>query len=184
MDLTFELHQDLKPELCEDIIKRFEQDQRKHPGQTGGGLMPDTKNSLDLVISRLPEWEDIVKILDSKLEENLKKYQEFLTEKVPPNCIGVLHTWHNGYQIQKSGHYKWHHDARIEYGKERVLTFIWYLNTLKNEQEGHTGFLHKSIKPETGKFVFFPATWDYIHCGFPTENKYIITGWTWQEVWK
>jgi Rps23 Pro-64 3,4-dihydroxylase Tpa1-like proline 4-hydroxylase len=78
-------------------------------------------------------------------------------------------------KIQKSGKYEWHSDACNQTKEERVLTFIWYLNT--KDQDGETDFLYKKIKPHTGKLVIFPATWDYIHRGCPTENKYIITGW-------
>ena len=177
LDLTFEITNNLSPSLCKDIIERFEKDERKQHGHTGNGFTPDMKNSIDLLINRFTEWDDVVKVLDEKLLENLKTYQDFLFDKTP-NKYMVLDTWHTGYQIQKSGFYRWHHDSSIKFGRERILTFIWYLNTI--EEGGHTGFLHKSVKPETGKFLFFPATWDYIHCGFDANNKYIITGWMWR----
>jgi hypothetical protein len=178
MDLTYVIDGNLKPELCKDIIEKFEKDKRQSPGYTGGGLNTEMKTSLDLMFSRFADWEDVVKILDEKMKENLQKYQEFLQERLPNN-YNVLDTWHSGYQLQKSGHYRWHHDSRIEHGRERIVTFIWYLNTI--EEGGHTGFLYKSVKPETGKFVFFPSTWDYVHCGFPSKDKYIITGWLWRD---
>lgn len=177
MDLVFEKRNNLPPELCAQIIQRFESDDRKFPGSTAGGFNTDMKNSLDLMISNLTEWEDIVRILDDKLKRNMTIYQEFLYSKLP-NGYNILDTWHSSYQIQKSGHYRWHHDSKIEYGRERVLTFIWYLNTIENG--GETGFIFKNVKPETGKFVFFPSTWDYVHCGFDAKDKYIITGWMWK----
>lgn len=177
MDLTFELKNNLSSKLCSDIIERFEFDDRKQPGATSGGIKPEMKNSLDLMISNLVEWEDVVRVLDDTLKRNMLRYQEFLYQ-VLPNGYNIMDTLHSSYQIQKSGYYRWHHDAKIEYGRERILTFIWYLNTI--EEGGETGFLYKKIKPETGKFVFFPATWDYVHCGFDAQNKYIITGWMWR----
>lgn len=179
MDLVFEKRNNLPPELCAQIIQRFEIDDRKHPGSTAGGFNTDMKNSLDLMISNLTEWEDIVRILDDKLKRNMTIYQEFLYSKLP-NGYNILDTWHSSYQIQKSGYYRWHHDSKIEYGRERVLTFIWYLNTIENG--GETGFIFKNVKPETGKFVFFPSTWDYVHCGFDAKDKYIITGWMWKPI--
>ena len=179
MDLVFEKRNNLPPELCAQIIQRFEIDDRKHPGSTAGGFNTEMKNSLDLMISNLTEWEDIVRILDDKLKRNMTIYQEFLYSKLP-NGYNILDTWHSSYQIQKSGYYRWHHDSKIEYGRERVLTFIWYLNTIENG--GETGFIFKNVKPETGKFVFFPSTWDYVHCGFDAKDKYIITGWMWKHI--
>lgn len=177
MDLVHETRNNLPPALCSQIIQRFESDERKAPGSTAGGFNPEMKNSLDLMISNLVEWEDIVRILDDRLKRNMIIYQEFLYSKLP-NGYNILDTWHSSYQIQKSGHYRWHHDAKIEYGRERILTFIWYLNTV--EAGGETGFMFKNVKPETGKFVFFPSTWDYVHCGFDATDKYIITGWMWR----
>jgi hypothetical protein len=179
MDFVWERKNNLSPELCKKIIERFENDTRKGPGHTGGGYAPQMKTSIDLNISRCIDWEDIHGILHEKIQENLKEYQYYLDTKLPTKQ-GVIDTWHTGFQIQKSGHYLWHNDSRVEHGTERILTFIWYLNTIENG--GHTGFLHKTVKPETGKFVFFPATWDYIHCGFDAKDKYIITGWTWRSV--
>jgi len=179
MDFVFERKNNLSPEFCDKIIKRFEKDNRCTPGHTGGGFHPNMKNSIDLYISRFEDWEDVCAVLNEKLGENLKEYQYFLDDKLPTK-YGVIDTWCTGFQIQKSGYYRWHNDVRIEHGSERILTFIWYLNTI--EEGGHTGFLHKTVKPETGKFVFFPATWDYIHCGFDAKDKYIITGWMWRAV--
>lgn len=179
VEFVYEIHDNLSPELCQQIIQRFENDPRAGPGQTGGGYKPDMKSSIDLCISRFQEWEDICAILTEKLRENTKKYQYYLDDHLPYK-LGIHDSQPTGFQIQKSGFYRWHNDARVEYGRERVLTFIWYLNTV--EEGGHTGFLHKSVKPELGKFVFFPATWDYVHCGFEAKDKYIITGWTWRAV--
>jgi hypothetical protein len=179
MDLVFETRNNLQVDICKHIINRFESDNRKAPGSTAAGVNTDMKNSLDLMISNLVEWEDIVKVLDDKLKRNMIVYQEFLQSKLP-NGYNILDTWHSSYQIQKSGYYRWHHDSKIEYGRERILTFIWYLNTI--DVGGETGFMFKNVKPETGKFVFFPSTWDYVHCGFDTNNKYIITGWMWRDL--
>ncbi len=179
MDLVYEMKNNLPSELCSNIIERFEIDDRKQPGATNGGVNPQMKNSLDLMISNLPEWEDVVHLLDDRLKRNMMEYQEFLYD-VLPNQFNILDTWHSSYQIQKSGYYRWHHDHITEYGRDRILTFIWYLNTI--EEGGETGFVYKKIKPETGKFIFFPSTWDYVHCGFDAHNKYIITGWMWKNI--
>ena len=81
-----------------------------------------------------------------------------------------------GYQIQRTrpgDFYDWHHDSI----GPRILTFIWYLNDIKNA--GYTEFLDGTkIQPETGKFMIFPATWNYMHRGVSPkdETKYICKG--------
>jgi hypothetical protein len=179
MDLAFELPNNLSPEFCQELITKFEADQRKQPGHTGSGHNPQMKMSIDLMFSRHPEWNEISKILDEKLLQGMAEYDKFLKMKLP-NGYSIGDTWHSGYQLQKSGYYRWHNDERIEHGRQRIVTFIWYLNTI--EQGGHTGFLYKSVKPEVGKLVIFPSSWDYVHCGFDAKDKYIVTGWLWRDV--
>jgi len=54
-----------------------------------------------------------------------------------------------------------------------------YLNTV--EDGGETEFFHqqRSISPQKGLTVIWPADWTHTHRGVPspTETKYIITGW-------
>ena len=61
---------------------------------------------------------------------------------------------------------------------DRKLTFIWYLNDIKDG--GYTEFIDGTkIKPEVGKLVIFPASWEFLHRGVPpkSEDKYLCTGW-------
>lgn len=182
MDLVMEIPSNLSRDVCLEIIDKFEKDGRKTDGVTGIGLNKDIKNSMDLPIHRLQEWDKICEYLNDKLKSNLLEYDTFVKSKFPENMppIGLDTLKHSGYQIQKSGHYKWHVDEMVNFGRMRIVTYIWYLNTI--EEGGETGFHFKKVKPEEGKFVMFPATWDYPHCGYETENKYIITGWLWKPV--
>ena len=181
MDLSFEIPNNLTTEFCKEIIQRFEDDARKHPGKTVGGFHPEMKNSMDLAISNFEEWNDVTDKLDDILAEAVKEYDKFISEKLDFTQFSYSTTLNgNTYQIQKSGFYKYHHDALVDkvIGKVRVLTFLWYLNT--PETGGETDLVYKKIKPEEGKLLLFPATWEYIHAGLPTQNKYIITGWLWE----
>ena len=176
MDLVFEIENHLPDEFCQDVISRFEEDSRKFPGLAGGGFMPDVKLSTDLAISRLPEWEDVTQKLEEYLDDGFKQYQEFIGVRFDiSDCIN-----HTGYQIQRSGKYAWHEDSAIQEGYTRIATFIWYIN--ESFEGGQTGFVYKNVTPKTGKLVVFPATWIHQHCGFPTEGKYIITGWLWRKI--
>jgi hypothetical protein len=79
------------------------------------------------------------------------------------------------------GRYVYHHDFSIDLKnkKNRVITYLWYLNDV--DLGGETDFLNGEIKvvPECGKLILFPASWTYPHKGCipKSSNKYIITGW-------
>lgn len=178
MDLSFEISDNLSEEFCDDIVKRFEEDERKSPGSTVGGFNPDTKNSIDLNISRFEEWNDVCEKLDSTLSEALKKYDTMIEEKIDYKGFDFSNTTFGAsYQIQRSGFYKYHHDALHDklLDRTRVLTYIWYLNT--PTEGGETDLMFRKVKAQKGKLLIFPATWDYVHAGLPTPLKYIVTGW-------
>lgn len=177
-----EINSNLSSDVCKEIIDKFEKDGRKRPGFTAGGLMKDIKNSIDLPIHRLEDWDKICEFLDDILKKNIAAYTEHVKNIFPTDFTGLdfIKHKHSGFQIQKSGYYKWHTDDMCEFSRVRMVTYIWYLNTI--EEGGETGFHFKKVKPVEGKFVMFPATWDYPHCGYETENKYIITGWLWKNV--
>jgi Rps23 Pro-64 3,4-dihydroxylase Tpa1-like proline 4-hydroxylase len=189
MDFVYEIPNSLSPEKCEEIIERFEKDDRKRRGVTASIKNTGYKVSMDLHLSTyLDTWEDIDKHLADKLSEGLKKYQEHIQEKCGVDDSRLKDVYDSGYQIQrttKGGYYSWHHDCDFAAG--RVMTFIWYLNTINPCVDGGGTAFHPSIggggmiKPEQGKLLLFPATWTYVHAGLPFTsdrmNKYLITGW-------
>ena len=87
-------------------------------------------------------------------------------------------------KIQKTsptqGYHIWHceHDA-TESSNNRLLSWILYLNDVK--EGGETEFLYQSLrfKPKIGTFVLFPAYFTHTHRGNPPLSgvKYISTGW-------
>ena len=177
MDLVFSVPNHLDSNFCNEIIQRFEEDTNKRPGEAGGRFQPHVKISIDLGIAHHEKWADVVLKLQERLYDGYKQYDGFLKSKFPGYDL-TTSTNISGYQIQKSGSYKWHEDSCSDPRKYvRTTTFIWYLND--KPKESGTGFNYRTEQPETGKLVIFPATWPYIHCGLPAEDKYIITGWTW-----
>lgn len=151
----------------------------------------EEKKSTDLFITHMEGWSEIDSILKDKLTEGLKEYENYLKTSYEYNSIPFKTTLGSvfgdmidrGYQIQrtkKNEFYTWHHDSVQE--DRRIITFIWYLNTLDPEVDGGTTDFEcgKSIAPKQGKLIFFPATWTYVHRGKPviSDNaKYICTGW-------
>jgi len=174
----------IPPDLCQRIIERFEQDDRKGPGVTGGGYTPEVKQSTDLLISGLDEWSDIDNELYQILERDVSTYMGYIAEYFGEINF-IQHDIHDqGYQLQRTepgGFYVWHTDERDDPDKSRYLTYLWYLNDVV---EGYTEFLSgERVYPEEGKLLLFPATWTYQHRGTPPKSvKYICTGWMTEEV--
>tara|TARA_Y100001937_G_scaffold101931_1_gene139977 strand:- start:932 stop:1525 length:594 start_codon:yes stop_codon:yes gene_type:complete len=87
-------------------------------------------------------------------------------------------------KIQKTlpteGYHVWHIEHNKGYNNEpRAFVYSVYLNDV--EEGGETEFLHFSrrVKPKTGRIVFWPAGFPYVHRGNPPLSgvKYILTSW-------
>ena len=174
----------LSSQFCNHCIWKFERDVRKGQGLIGGGYInTDIKDSMDLSLSSFPDWEKEDRIFYN----TLKKYTKEHSEKYPFPSQDFESYFDTGYQIQRTNPesvgYTWHHDfvvTREDTGAVavRVLTYIWYLNTI--DHGGYTEFANgESVKPETGKLLLFPADWSHVHRGIPPrdKDKYICTGW-------
>ena len=173
----------LSKKFCKKVIKKFNDDDRKCKGVIGGRKSGGTKRnqkvktSIDLCISQLPEWKNEDEVFYKSLTENYVKYCERLPDLFFATVEQSL--FDTGYQIQRTepgGYYIFHHD--FEPDTVRYLTFIWYLNDIKND--GYTEFIDGTrIQPKAGRFLMFPSTWTYIHRGYPPKDevKYICTGW-------
>lgn len=85
-------------------------------------------------------------------------------------------------KIQKTfptqGYHKWHCEHSPQ-ESDRILSWILFLNDVK--EGGETEFLYQSmrIKPKAGTFILFPAYFTHTHRGNPplSDVKYIATGW-------
>ena len=181
----------LDPELCDEIIHKFElevENENTRPGVTYAGFNKDIKDTTDFNIEFAEDhykWNKIHECLKNELTYNLKKYAETLDSNYKHNNYHVFpkEMFFKTFQIQKYikniGKFTYHNDASIEENcNYRVLTYIWYLNDVL--QGGETEICKdEKIKPQIGKLLLFPASWMYPHCGkMPiSNNKYIITGW-------
>ena len=187
----------LSSEVCSEIIKLFEDDttgKGKYDGVVAGGMLKHIKDTTDLIIPKDDKnWYKIHKLLEKELAINIKKYKSKLQndnynfsrdDENEYNIFESTALSTDNFMIQRylkeKGRYIYHHDFSAEWNKNRyrIITFLWYLNTV--EEGGETEFWgeHK-VKPEAGKLILFPASWTFPHCGkMPiSSNKYIITGW-------
>lgn len=192
----------LSPEICKLIINNFENEKYKYEGITSGGLNKEVKDTTDFNIPqnndndfKYKDWPKIYKLLEKELSRNLKIYVSKLDNYINENhqlensnklykCFNTSFLTNNGFMIQKykknNGRYIYHDDFQVnwEQKKFRVITFLWYLNSV--EDGGETEFwCNYDIKPEAGKLLLFPSSWAFPHRGkIPiSSEKYIITGW-------
>ena len=172
----------LPKSFCNNVIEKFEQDDRKRQGQVGSGVHLEIKRSSDLSITELEDWKSYDQAFFRCLNNGLKKYVRFLPEEYTIHKALSEIKNDTGYQIQRTqpgDYYIWHHDQSAT----RLVTFIWYLNDIKDG--GYTEFIDGTrIQPEAGKLIIFPATWDFLHRGVSpkTETKYLCTGWVHAEM--
>ena len=168
--------------FCNNVIQKFELDDRKRQGQVGSGVRLEIKRSCDLSITGKEDWKSYDEAFFKSLNNALKEYLKFIPQEfIEFKALGRFED-DTGYQIQKTqpgDYYIWHHDQTTT----RLVTFIWYLNDVKDG--GYTEFIDGTrIQPEAGKLIIFPATWDFLHRGVSpkTETKYICTGWVHAEM--
>jgi hypothetical protein len=64
----------LSPDFCRTVIERFESSDRKTAGQTGQGIDKTKKNSIDLTITGIPEWQDLHRQIQMSTLAHLMRY--------------------------------------------------------------------------------------------------------------
>ena len=191
MDLLYVKECSLSSELCNDMINLFEQSNGRYDGVTAQGMNKHIKDTTDMVITTAgSQWSRINKFLSKELNSNVKEYVKQHNDRInkPYHIFGTTYLTTDSMQLQKYnknvGKYMYHQDYSCDWKnkKMRQLTFMWYLNDVK--EGGETEFWSKyRIKPETGKLVLFPASWTFPHrANIPiSSDKYIITGWLWEQ---
>ena len=211
IDLVQEYHNAFSDELCDEMVERFESDDRKSSGNSGifgsNYTGPVSKVSIDLEISKFGEWRDMDDRIFNILSPYVSEYVKMLKDQFYYEELS--HIKDLGYQIQRTdpgGYFNWHCDynsqplidqlIRHNDGhslicvRERIATYILYLNDRLeySNDDGTTEFKfgeeHKFIKAEKGKLLMFPASPFCPHRGVPLQNgvKYLMTGWVTRDV--
>jgi Rps23 Pro-64 3,4-dihydroxylase Tpa1-like proline 4-hydroxylase len=169
----------LTPEICEEIIRRFEANpEQQYAGRVGqlASQEQSIKRTTDLASSAHKEWKDVDTILFRSLALALREFQQrFSFFKGPFKDIG-----YNIQRYQPGEYYHWHIDGGSHQFADRQLVAIWYLNDVE-PPGGETEFSHQQVKvtPETGKLVLFPPFWTHEHRAVTVKKgvKYIATTW-------
>lgn len=171
------------PKECEDTIKLFENYHKV--GYTYSRHENILKNKDDVAVNISPSIElDWDPGFINSFHKRFYEYIYPLYNIQYPVLQSLRKHKSKHIKIQKTsptqGYHVWHceHDA-IEDSRDRLLSWILYLNDV--EEGGETEFLYQSLrfKPKAGTFVLFPAHFTHTHRGNPPLSgvKYIATGW-------
>ena len=172
-------------DYCNNLISLFENNKEMHfMGRTMSGENPDWKITKEISLVDIIPFNDFTQTLN----DNLVKYLEEYSSDVSHWSLNNLFTTSSLYRFcklqkyeKKEGHYKALHQERDSQvgGRDRVFTFMIYLNNV--DVGGQTNFplQKKSVKPTCGTLVIWPASFPYLHNGeMPISNdKYIVTTW-------
>jgi len=198
MEFIYQIDNHLPKDLCEKMIEKFDNDPNVVKSSVGNGDGSNVNNRVDdqirksdiLHITGMKEWDEIDVLLHKNLEDGMKKYKTYLENLVGVDKV-VEHVFQSikidsGYDIQrmkKNDFYTWHIDEFLNCNTntQRVVTAMWYLNTLDEDDGGVTEFwMKKGIRPKQGTLLFFPSNWNYIHRGGIVKNdvtKYTCITW-------
>ena len=165
--------------VCTDLIKYFENSSNKRPGRVAAEVNKKRKLSTEVGIdirNRDKEIMNYYKELTKVVEEYKKKHQYCHIQQHPWTMI-------EGWNLQKykpkEGYFIKHFERTGGVTVHRHLTFMTYLNDIKDGGETEFYYQKLKVKPETGLTLIWGADWTFTHRGIPskTETKYIATGW-------
>jgi len=169
------------PKVCDDLIEAFE-GAKKYVGRIGPNREIIKKDKDSSEITFHPDTSHpAVRAYMTELGLVAEEYK-----KLYPWCSRQHAAWGiiERVNIQRYHSTQGYHVRHFERGdglstSARHLTFMTYLNTVKDR--GETEFYHQKFKakPKKGLTLIWPADWTCTHKGIPspTETKYIITGW-------
>ena len=191
----------VKPEFCDTLIAAFEDfyaqkyvKQMPYPldyhseGTNEGetqfpqGGMGRKDHQLYLEVADITLATQVNQAVGQAFEMYAKEYKGIVDGQDP------LSSW--TVKLQRTdpggGYHIWHCENGSFAYRDRVLTWMIYLNDIPPEHGGGTDFYHqkRTFHPTKGTVVLWPAAYTHMHRGaFLTgeKSKYIATGWFYRE---
>lgn len=165
----------LSGDFCRDVIERFENDPRKTRGMVGeGNYRPDFKGTTEIDFADIRQgWEDVINTVNQSLMYFLRQYMQKWGE-----AFKSVEIHHEGFRMARYNpgqQFDWHSD-NIAGSYTRVMTAMWYLNTVEEGGETEYKWLGRSVRPVEGRLMLCPVGWPFFHRGKApvTGPKYTI----------
>jgi hypothetical protein len=168
----------ISPEICKEIIARFNQDSRVKPSHTKGNDTPTNRTGTMLGIGILPEWEEITDTVRMAIEERVHHYAEtYLSFKRALMTDKCLLTPLQLERIDPGEGFDWHSDGGTPETNNRVLATLLYLADIPSGGQTQFAFQMSEVQPQAGSLLLFPPYWTHLHRGATPEQgtKYNIT---------
>ncbi|WP_018984412.1 2OG-Fe(II) oxygenase [Salinimonas chungwhensis] len=139
----------LDPQLCAQIIERFDNSPNLAPGRTGGGVDLDKKRSVDVSFSENEEFASFFQPVMEKTGQALLNYiEKYFFALVGPIALTVRHP-------QTGEPVKLTHDNFAEVGKPNLSNLLNYLFRIGEvnaqrytAQEGGYPYWHSEVYPQ------------------------------------
>ena len=166
--------------VCDNLISYFENSNLKITGLVGNNqINKSIKDSTDLSLNI---FEDNIMIKNYLLELNnvINEYKKlYIYSDIIQENWGITEKFNIQRYYPNQGFYEYHTERSNLNTSFRHLSFMTYLNDIKDA--GETEFFYQKIKvkPEKGLTLIWGTDWTFTHRGVPskTETKYIATGW-------
>ena len=167
----------LTPEVCKTLIETYQSSKSKE--RIDNFFTPQfTQVNLNELNEK--GYQKFTQLLCYKVLEIVKEYKKELPEYVEwfPDKIFFEELRIKKYESGTDDQFDLHTAVQDHQSAKRYLAFLIYLND--DFKGGETTFPYNklTIKPETGKVLVFPPTWQYPHSGMPVkscEPKYIMS---------
>lgn len=188
MQFIFTKKQVLSSQFCKEVIDTFESSSLKKPGvfKLGNTVLEQQEVKKSTDISFTPKfltdsiWGPLLQIIVEGVQKGVAEYVEhFSTAMHKMDDFRVSENLNIQRYQPGEAFYGWHCERAGLPNSNRVLVWMYYLNTIK--EGGGTEFYYQNHteKAEEGKLLIWPSDWTHLHRGVTsaTTTKYIITGW-------
>lgn len=157
------------PEVCDFLIRTFQESPHKIPSHVHNGTPPHTRQGLVVNLKDEERYREAREKIFAVFQECIYDYGR----RDPGLRIMVTGRFLLSHprieEVRPGQQFVWHMDARQNFAGTRFLTVFAYLNDV--ESGGETQFLQQrvSVKPEKGAVLVFPPYWTHMHRGAPVK---------------
>ena len=164
------IYDNVLPEnICQKLIELFESNKQHQHFINHNNCPCFTQVNLNMISS------DTVRSIIPYIAEIYKRYQKDTNNYYSPPFKELEEFRIKRYNTSGDERFDKHVDVNDIASSIRAVAFLFYLNS----NNGNTIFPNHelNIKPECGRVVVFPPTWEYPHAGLPPSNnsKYILS---------